>query len=373
METPLEKIIKEIIHRKGPMDIGSFMSLALTHPEFGYYTNRDPFGIQGDFITAPEISQMFGELIGAWSVNIWQQMGRPKKFALCECGPGRGTLMQDAIRSVGKRGSGFLESMQIHLIETSPKLKELQRRALEGRKIKWHKELPKKGFGMPVILIANEFLDALPVRQIIRTSKGWRERHIDWNEGRGFQYVHKPLSKTLLDFIPTHSREYAIYEISPARAKFFSSICNIILENTGAALLLDYGYTMPEAGETLQAVYRHSYTNVFDNIGNNDLTAHVDFHILEKIAHSKNLKVYGAVSQGSFLMNLGIFQRAEMLKEYVRKNGDSNSATKQIEKISQDLLRLTSPFEMGELFKVLCVTQDKANSANGFTITPEGF
>lgn len=332
----LEDKIKTIIAEKGPVSVETFMGMAVTH----YYATHDPFGAAGDFTTAPEISQMFGEMIGVWAADQWQKMEVPNKFLLIEAGPGRGTLMADLLRAT-KNVRGFHDAAQIVMTETSPALREKQKTALGAFRVRWAESIQDKSIqdcGCPVIFIANEFLDALPVRQFAFKGGAWHERMVGVDE------------KDALVFVPGDAcmngpgREGDIREVSPARENFVTQLCRIIKRNGGAALLIDYGYEGPGSGDTLQAVRKHKYTGVFEDVGTADLTAHVDFGVLRATVKQSGLDV-GLEDQGAFLQRMGIGLRAEKLRV---------SATPQ-QRLDMDaaLKRLTSSQEMGRLFKVM--------------------
>ncbi len=333
MPGPLEDIIKEKIRENGPMSVGAFMELVLGHPEHGYYMKQDPLGQAGDFVTAPEVSQLFGEMIGVWAADIWMQMGRPEKFTLLECGPGRGTLMADMLRAT-KKVQGFHDAACVHLLEVSPALKEKQAEALGGIEVRWHEELESVPDDCPIIVIGNEFLDALPFQQFV----GEQERMIAL-EGEALVFTH----------------DGEIVEKSPARCKFVWDVCARLKAQQGAALFIDYGYLKSAAGDTFQAVKGHEYVDVLSDIGNADLTSHVDF---EALACGVDVNVCGPVTQGAFLRNLGIETRASMLKQ--------KASEQQAETVEKGLHRLIDSDQMGALFKVIGFTHDKS-------ITPAGF
>lgn len=352
MSAVFENVIRKKIETDGAMDIGTFMSLVVAQ----YYKTRDPFGVDGDFTTAPEISQMFGELIGAWLADMWMQMGSPAPFTVVECGPGRGTLMVDILRAT-RHVEGFHRGAQVCLIETSPVLQEKQRAVLrEFDFIHWREaieEVPVRG---PVLLIGNEFLDALPVRQFMRDHAGWQERVVRVEDGQlcfGFEQAEK----SVLSLLPALTVTQKIYEVSPARLDFAKTCCTLLEQAGGAALFIDYGYTKRVAGDTLQAVRGHQYTDVLGFVGMSDLTAHVDFVALEEAVAAQNGQFFGIVSQGEFLQALGIRRRAQVLQQaFPARSSEIDSA----------LNRLISPSEMGDIFKV-------TGFGYGYNFTPAGF
>jgi NADH dehydrogenase [ubiquinone] 1 alpha subcomplex assembly factor 7 len=335
------------------MDVGAFMALALGHPRHGYYITRDPFGGGGDFVTAPEISQMFGELAGAWAADMWAQMGRPGSFVLLECGPGRGTLMADALRAT-KKVAGFHDAARIVLLETSPALRAVQARALAGFAVDWAADIddPAIPAGVPVIAIANEFLDALPVRQFVKRGALWHERVVGIADDAlafGLSPPVEPPIKTDGD------APDGIYEIAPARNEFVRALARRLRAHGGAALLVDYGYERSAPGDTLQAVRAHGYVPVLDDPGMADITAHVDFQAIAAAARGEGAIVHGPAAQGDFLRALGIGIRAEMLK------GRGDPAA-----IEAAVRRLTDAAEMGTLFKVMALCAGEDTRPAGF-------
>lgn len=343
----LEEYLAGYIQSHGSVDIGQFMIIALSHPVHGYYMKQDPFGRGGDFTTAPEISQMFGEMIGVWVADVWEKMGKPAQFTLLECGPGRGTLMADLLRV-----APFKNNCEVHLLEMSPVLKALQAKAVPDAQ--WHESLDTIPCNRPVIIIANEFLDALPVRQFQKIEKGWMERVVNFN-GREFEFKWEKSSSPL---VPQQSggRFNDVFEISPSRNTFTKSLSHLIKQTKGAALLIDYGHVQPGYGDTLQAVKEHRYVPVLRHIGDADLTAHVDFHAIAEEAKSAGVAVSGPVEQGVFLKSLGIEMRAEYLKTKAKNADDIESA----------LHRLVASDQMGSLFKVMGLSYDTLLQPAGF-------
>jgi len=340
--TPLSRSIARRISLQGPISIAEFMAEALGHPQHGYYMGKDPFGRTGDFITAPEISQMFGELIGLWCAEVWRLMGGPAPFNLVELGPGRGTLMQDALRAARVLPE-FGEAASIHLVETSPVLRDIQAVTLGDHGPAWHDDLTRVPDG-PLIVIANEFFDALPIHQFTRTDDGWRENVVTV-DGDSLVLTTSPTATPATALLADRdAAEGAVAEICPAAISIATDIAERIAEHGGAALAIDYGYAEPDGKATLQAVRQHERHDVLTDPGTADLTAHVNFTDLRDAAHN-HTTVYGPVTQGDFLRNLGIEMRAEQLMQ--RATADQRSA---IESASR---RLIDPAEMGTLFKVL--------------------
>jgi NADH dehydrogenase [ubiquinone] 1 alpha subcomplex assembly factor 7 len=346
--TPLGEIIRAQIRSQGPIAVSAFMTIALGHPEYGYYRHRDPFGRAGDFITAPEISQMFGEMIGLWCVAVWHAMGEPDPFVLAELGPGRGTLMADLLRAA-KVDPPFRAAMRIHLVETSPALRAHQAETLASAAPTWHDDLAALPPG-PMIAVANEFFDALPIRQFVRKNGRWRERMVGL-AGDSLAFVAGPEAAIA---VPA-AEEGAIFERGEAAAAVMATLGARIAREGGAVLAIDYGHTTTAPGDTLQAVARHRYADILAEPGEADLTAHVDFAALAAAAHPA--KSWRPITQSDFLRTLGIELRAERL---MRANPDKMSA------IDAAVRRLIDPAEMGRLFKVLCVTHPALAAPPGF-------
>lgn len=360
----LAQRLKRRIALEGPITVGAYMAEILAHPSQGYYATRDPFGAAGDFVTAPEISQMFGELLGLWCAEAWQRLGRPDPVALVELGPGRGTLMADALRAA-RMAPGFREALEVHLIEISPVLREKQREALAGASVTWHddlRDLPDR----PILAIANEFFDALPVRQFEKTPKGWAERMIGHDpETDRLAFALSAPSPKAAAYIPESLRdaaEGAVVEVSTTAIAQASELGRRIAARGGAVLIVDYGRDSPAAEPTLQAVRRHDRADVLTDPGEADLTAHVDFPLLARALREAGAEVHGPVGQGAFLRGLGIEQRAAILKRH--------ATARQAEQVESALQRLTAPAQMGTLFKVLGAVPPGFGTPAGFPETP---
>jgi NADH dehydrogenase [ubiquinone] 1 alpha subcomplex assembly factor 7 len=358
--TPLEQEIRRIIAFDGPMPISEYMRTCLGHPKYGYYVTRDPLGPLGDFTTAPEISQMFGELIGAWAAEVWQLMGAPARVYLVELGPGRGTLMTDALRAA-KALPAFRAALALHLVETSDVLAAKQRETLgaTGVPVTWHRDLREIPEG-PAIVLANEFFDALPIHHAVRGEQGWHERVVAIDKDDRLAFAVNPVpalnfDKTLPDAI-RDAPAGAIYEWRSAA--YLLDIIRHLKSHGGAALIIDYGYTESRHGETFQAVRGHGYADPLADPGEADLTAHVDFAALARAATASGMHVHGPLTQGEFLRRLGIAQRAARLK--------MNATPQQAADIESALKRLTAPDQMGELFKVLALADPKLDALPGF-------
>jgi SAM-dependent MidA family methyltransferase len=342
-------MLREVIAAEGPLPVDRYMSFCLAHPEHGYYMRRDPLGRGGDFTTAPEISQVFGELIGIWCVSAWQAMGAPAAFRLIELGPGRGTLMADLLRAA-KVMPGFVESAEVHLVETSPALRRKQEQALAGSPapVAWHDRLDDVPAG-PSILIANEFFDALPVRQFIRTPSGFYERLVGIEGGRlAFGLAPAPGPERLLRDWASSAREGEVVEVSPARHDVANKIGERLAINGGTALIIDYGHLRPGPGDTLQAVRGHAFAGVLERPGECDLTSHVDFEALAGALETGGAAVHGPLTQGFFLSAMGLAERTEALKRRADMRGRIA--------VEAGARRLAAGAQMGHLFKVIAAT-----------------
>jgi NADH dehydrogenase [ubiquinone] 1 alpha subcomplex assembly factor 7 len=347
--------LAERIARNGPITVADYMAAALNDPDHGYYRNADPLGAGGDFTTAPEISQLFGELVGAWLIDCWEQAGRPGRVNLVELGPGRGTLMADIMR-VGRHAPDWLKAVQLHLVEINPRLRQTQAEILSAYTPQWHESLSTVPDG-PIMLVANEFLDALPIRQLVFWNGAWRERLVGWNAETGFQFVVSAGPSTLSLLLPADlpAAQGDVYELSPAVIAVGTEIARRIARDGGAALIVDYGRTASASIETLQAVRAHRMVRVLDDPGAVDLSAHVDFALLARIARETGAIAAGPATQGEFLGALGIGLRAERLKPGLTADA---AAT-----LDQAARRLTDPKAMGQLFKVLAIVSPSINPA----------
>ena len=336
--TALREIIAQQISATGPITVAEYMSLCLLHPDHGYYTSRDPFGAQGDFITAPEISQMFGELVGLALAQVWLDQGSPTSFTLAELGPGRGTLMTDILRAT-QIVPGFHTAAQIVLVEASSHLRAMQAKVVPTATfIHRAADLPDQF----TLLVANEFFDALPIRQFVRASNTWRERVVGLRGTELTMGLSDTMSPAFLDGRAMEIQDGQLTEYCPSLPKVIADLALPIGQHGGAALIFDYG-DWGSLGDTLQAVRQHQKTDPLDHPGKCDLTAHVDF---EQIATSSKAILHTRLTpQGLFLERLGITDRARALSKTL--SGpllDQHIAAHR---------RLTHPDEMGTLFKVI--------------------
>jgi NADH dehydrogenase [ubiquinone] 1 alpha subcomplex assembly factor 7 len=362
---PLLDEIRRRIAVGGPMPVADYMRVCLTHPEHGYYLKRDPLGAGGDFITAPEISQMFGELIGVWMATVWRQMGAPENFRIIELGPGRGTLMDDALRAT-KTVPGFRQAAVVHLVEISAALREIQeqRLAKSGLPMLWHERLEDVPGG-PSIVVANEFIDALPVHQAVKQQDGWHERVVTVTaEGNlALDTAREPL-QFFETALPRALRQAPLGSIYEWRADTIALELGRRTRDEGAALIIDYGHTHSELGDTLQAVARHSFTDPLRAPGMADLTAHVDFEALAQCAESIGARIHGPIRQRDLFLRLGIEKRAAALKSAV-----SEEKAADIE-IAFSRLIAGGARGMGELFKAIAIAAPKLGPLPAFETTP---
>ncbi len=341
-ETPLAGILKARIAAQGPMPLSDYMAECLLHPRHGYYSTRDPFGAAGDFITAPEISQMFGEMIGVCLAQAWLDQGEPGHFVLAELGPGRGTLMADVLRSFRKLPALHAAARPI-LVEASATLRARQAETLAGERAEWRDSIADLPEG-PLFLVANEFFDALPIRQFQRDAAGWREVQVGLTDGRLTPGLTAPSPIAELDHRLSDTRPGEVVELCPALPAIAAEAARRIGAQGGVALVIDYG-GWHSRGDTLQALSGHAPADSFAAPGTADLTAHVDFEAIARAWSLADVAVTDIIPQGVFLERLGITARAEALA--ARLSGTAQSAHIAAHR------RLTHPEEMGNLFKVI--------------------
>ncbi len=361
-QSPLELEIRKRIKLAGPMPVRQFMTLCLTHPDYGYYTTRDPFGAGGDFVTSPEISQVFGELIGLWAASAWHMMGEPENVRLIELGPGRGTMLLDALRAA-QVVPAFRAAIVLHLVEVNPKLREKQEQSLGTLFVAalWDRSLGEVPDG-PAIIVANELFEAQPINQAIKQFNGWYERvvEIDNNDNLVFGISNEviPLFDQLVPAAVRDAPVGAIYEWRTDNLAL--GIGQRVMRQGGAALIIDYGHVKSGTGETLQAVGGHAFVNPLISPGEVDLTAHVDFEAIALAAESMGARIHGPVDQARLLRDLGIDKRAAALKAYAtpEKAVDIDEACKR-------LLGETRT-GMGKLFKAIAITHPDHGTMPGF-------
>ncbi|MCY1646542.1 class I SAM-dependent methyltransferase [Caulobacter sp. SL161] len=363
--------LKAQIAQDGPIGVPEFFTRCLHDPRDGYYAMRPDLGVSGDFITAPLVSQMFGELIGLWVIETWSRMGRPSPFRLVEMGPGDGTLMSDLLRA-GRLDPAFLAAAEVWLVEVSEPLKAKQAARL-GEGPRWVSRLDEVPGGAPMMLVANELLDCLPARQFVRTRTGWAERVIGLGQDGGLAFGLRainppprgggvrvanggggpvgpaPAPSGPSDHLPRWGEDLeagAVVESSPAQAALASDIAHRLVTDGGAALLIDYGRAELEAGDTLQAIQNHQKVDPLETAGLADLTVWADFPSVVAAAREAGAKAGPVITQGAFLVALGIIQRAEALAARQPERGDQ---------IARQLDRLIGEAQMGDLFKVACL------------------
>jgi NADH dehydrogenase [ubiquinone] 1 alpha subcomplex assembly factor 7 len=359
--SPLQSEIKKLIRSSGPMPVWRYMELCLTHPQHGYYISRDPLGREGDFTTSPEVSQMFGELLGLWTASVWKTIGSPSLLRLIELGPGRGTMMADALRAL-RVLPPLYQALSIHLVEINPVLREKQKATLSGvRNIAWHDSIDGVPGG-PAVIFANEYFDVLPIHQAVKRETGWHERtvEIDSNGQLGFGFAAEPTPRfeVLLSPLVRAAPVGAVFEWRPDAE--IMKIATRVRDQGGAALIIDYGHVRSDAGDTFQAIARHSFADPLKNPGQADVTAHVDFQALVRAAEDIGARVHGPVPQGEFLKRLGIETRAVTLMAKTTEHEVS-------EDISSALKRLIGGGRggMGSMFKVLAVSAPNLTSLAG--------
>ncbi len=357
MSVSLRDRLAREIALTGPMTVADYVARCLHDPEGGYYATRPAIGATGDFVTAPMISQMFGELIGLWAVELWRRLGAPERVRLVEVGPGDGTLMADALRAA-RLAPDFLAAVDLVLIEPSPPLREAQARMLNDSDVhpRWVKDLNRVETDAPVILIANEVLDCLPARQFVKTEDGWAERRVGVTDDGGLTFglvrITGGFTRPAFAVEPGQT-----VEMSDQQAAFGRDVAALVKAASGAALLIDYGRARPEAGDTLQALRRHRKVDPLETPGEADLTQWADFPTVLEAAVRAGADVTGTLGQGEFLRRLGIEARADRLK-----TGRPDAAPV----IERQLARLTADDQMGTLFKACAIFSPRSLAVPGF-------
>jgi NADH dehydrogenase [ubiquinone] 1 alpha subcomplex assembly factor 7 len=364
-ETIGQKISRRI-RAEGPLSLAAFMAMALHDPVDGYYARQHPIGAAGDFVTAPEISQVFGELIGLWCAVMWRRLGQPDPVILAELGPGRGVLMRDLLRATAKV-PGFRHALRLHLVEGSALLRAEQRQRLGAFDPVWlerYTDLPEG----PLLLIANEFLDALPIRQFARGAAHWRERLVALDYEDRLVFVDGPETPAASLLVPPAIRDGAapgmVVEICPAAVALASALGRRLARLPGAALFIDYGYYPSAPGPTLRAFQRHGPAEILAAPGTADLTADVDFAAFAGAAHAGGAEVNGPVPQGGFLSTLGAELRLAALR------ARATPAQRQV--LDSGVRRLLDPNEMGTLFKAIALVSPDQPLPPGFGAACDG-
>ena len=360
--------IKKLIKSSGPMPVWRYMELCLMHPQHGYYVSRDPLGREGDFTTSPEVSQMFGELLGLWSASVWRAIGSPSMLRLVELGPGRGTMMSDALRAL-RVLPPLYQSLSIHLVEINPVLREKQSAMLAGvHNIFWHDSIDEVPEG-PAVILANEYFDVLPVHQAVRRETGWHERVIELDDSGRLEFGAAADPMPRFDvLLPPLVRAAPVGAVFEWRSDTeIMKIAARVRDQDGAALIVDYGHLRSDAGDTFQAIARHSFTDPLKNPGQADVTAHVDFQALARAAEDLGARVHGPVTQGEFLKRLGIEARAAglMAKATPEVSGDIAGALK----------RLTDSGRggMGSMFKAIAISEPNLTAIAALSDQPQEF
>ncbi|HEX8568532.1 MAG TPA: SAM-dependent methyltransferase [Caulobacteraceae bacterium] len=351
----LEERLKARIRLDGPMTVADYVTACLHDPQDGYYAVRPRIGSEGDFITAPLISQMFGELLGLWAVETWRRLGAPERFRLVEVGPGDGTLIDDALRAA-RLDPAFLQAAELVLVEPSRPLRAVQARRLAGADLepRWLTDIGALEADLPVVLIANEVLDCLPARQFVRTEDGWAERRVGLDAAGALTFGLGPAEPVAAPF-PVRARE--VVEIAPAQQAFGRTLGELVGAARGAALLIDYGRGRPEPGDTLQALRGHRKIPPLQAPGHADLTMWADFPAVLRAALGGGADVTEVIGQGAFLKALGIEARAAAL---ARANPQRQGL------LSRQVARLTAPDQMGELFKAAAIFAPRSLAVPGF-------
>jgi len=359
--SPLLSEIKKLIKSSGPMPVWRYMELCLMHPKHGYYLSRDPLGREGDFTTAPEVSQMFGELLGLWAASVWKAIGSPPLLRLIEIGPGRGTMTADALRAL-RVLPPLYQALSIHLVEVNPVLREKQKATLSGtRNLTWHDTIDDVPDG-PSVIFANEYFDVLPIHQAVKRENGWHERTVELDDGGklAFGAASEPIPRFEV-LLPPWVRAApvgAVFEWRPAAE--IMKIASRVRDQEGAALVIDYGHLRSDAGDTFQAIARHSFADPLKNPGEADVTAHVDFQALVRATEDLGARVHGPVPQGDFLKRLGIETRAVSLM--------AKASHEVSEDVAGALKRLIGGGSsgMGQMFKVLGISEPNLTTLAGF-------
>jgi NADH dehydrogenase [ubiquinone] 1 alpha subcomplex assembly factor 7 len=360
--SPLQSEIKKLIKSSGPMPVWRYMQLCLMHPQHGYYVSRDPLGREGDFTTAPEVSQMFGELLGLWAASLWKTLGSPSLLRLIELGPGRGTMMADALRAVRVLPQLY-QTLSVHLVEINPVLRKKQQQTLSGiRNVAWHDTIDGVPDG-PAIIFANEYFDVLPIHQVVKQQNGWHERMVNLDASGKLEFTASatpiPRFEVLLPPLVRAAPIGAVFEWRPDSEMM--KIAARVRDADGAALIIDYGHVRSDVGDTFQAIARHSFADPLEAPGQADVTAHVDFQALARAAEDVGALVHGPVTQGDFLKRLGIETRAVALM--------AKASHEVSEDISSALKRLTEGGRtgMGSMFKVLGVSSESLATLPGLS------
>jgi len=354
----MSKIIN-ILKEKKSIPLDQFINIALYDKKIGYYMKNNPFGKEGDFITSPLISNLFGEMLAIWCVAFWEHIGRPNKILLVELGPGDGSLCEDLLKTF-KKFKNFYNSLEINLLEISDKLKKIQKIKINDKKVKWIKKIKEINYG-PVIFLGNEFFDALPIKQIYKKKKLFFERHVALTNGnKKIRFLDKKANSALIKRIQNLNLISfdSIIEYPIVALKFLEDISEKINKFDGGLLTFDYGYTSKKKRNTLQSIKKHRYINPFSAPGYSDITSHINFNLFDEILKKNNLNVKKITNQSEFLKKIGILERATILSEKMTFREKANMFYR--------LKRLLHPKEMGNLFKVIFAQKKDGNFSLGF-------
>ena len=351
--------IINILKTKKSIPLDKFINIALYNKKFGHYMKNNPFGKEGDFITAPMISNLFGEMLAIWCVSFWEHVGKPNKILLVELGPGDGSLCKNLLKTF-KQFKNFYESLEINLLETSDKLKIIQEEKINNKKVKWIKEINKINYG-PIIFLGNEFFDALPIKQIYKKRNLFFEKHVALSsDNKKIKFLHRKASDSLVKSIRSlnlvssgKTIEYPIDAI-----KFLKTISKKINKFDGGLLAFDYGYKIKKNQNTLQSIRKHKYLDLFTSPGHSDITSHINFKLFSQILKKNNLNVKKIATQNEFLKKMGILGRANILSKKMTFKEKANMFYR--------LKRLLDPRDMGDLFKVIFAQKKNKNFSLGF-------
>ena len=351
--------IINILKEKKSIPLDKFINIALYNKKFGYYMKKNPFGKEGDFITAPMISNLFGEMLAIWCISFWESLGKPSKILLVELGPGDGSLCKNLLKTF-KQFKKFYNSLEINLLETSDKLKIVQKAKINNKKVRWIKKINNINFG-PIIFLGNEFFDALPIKQIYKKRKLFFEKYVTLsNDNKKIKFLHKKANQNLVKNIQNLNliSEGSTIEYPVVAIKFLKDISKKINKFDGGLLTFDYGYKIKKNQDTLQSVAKHRYLNLFSNPGHSDITSHINFRLFQKILRKNNLNVKKITNQNEFLKKMGILERANILSKKMTFKEKANMFYR--------LKRLLDQKEMGELFKVIFAQKKNVNFSLGF-------
>jgi len=354
----MNKIIN-ILKEKKSIPLDQFINFALYDKKFGYYMKKNPFGKEGDFITSPLISNLFGEVLAVWCVAYWEHIGKPNKILLVELGPGDGSLCKDLLKAF-KQFKDFYNSLEINLLEISDKLKITQKKKINNKKVKWIKKIKEINYG-PIIFLGNEFFDSLPIKQIYKKKKLFFEKYVTLsNDKKKIEFLHKKANNNLIKRIRNlnlisvgNTIEYPIEAL-----KFLEAITKKINKFEGGLLAFDYGYTIKKNQNTLQSLKKHKYLNIFFEPGHSDISSQINFELFHKILNKNNLDVQKITKQSEFLKKIGILERANILSKKMTFKAKANMFYR--------LKRLLDPEEMGNLFKVIFAQKKGGNFSLGF-------